>query len=158
MDDLQPHRSWLSIKTKRRRESAAESMPLTHAPIVPASRELNNEIKTFCLNSRHLHKNHLIDPRRSLELHMADIGFIFNLCILYSPDTHTHTHTHTHNAMYWKIKRTSPHDILLLTHYIMRSHFFFCTYARVHACTAGAPWAACLRHVLCVCVCVCVLW
>lgn len=42
----------------------------------------------------------------------------------------------THNARYWKIKRTSLPDILLLTHYIMHSHCFF---AFMHGCSHAPP-------------------
>lgn len=56
----------------------------------------------------------------------------------------------THNAMYWKIKRTSPPDILLLTHYIMRSHFFF---ALMHGCSHAPP--ECRGLHVCATCCVC---
>lgn len=52
--------------------------------------------------------------------------------------------------MYWKIKRTSPPDILLLTHYIMRSHFFF---ALMHGCSHAPP--ECRGLHVCATCCVC---
>jgi len=68
----------------------------------------------------------------------------FNLCTLHvSPDKCT-------VPCGGKSKGRQRLNILLLTHYIMRPHFFF-IYARAHACSPAEPrWAACVRHVLCV--------
>lgn len=52
------------------------------------------------------------------------------------------------HRVWGKIKRTLLSNRMLLISYIMPSHFPFCTYARVLACTARALWAACVRHVL----------
>lgn len=94
--------------------------------------------------SEDLHKRK--NPWRSWKLHVDDSSFIFCSCALFV----FLFLWEMHNAMYWKIKRTSPPDILLLTHYIMRSHFFF---ALMHGCSHAPP--ECRGLHVCATCCVC---
>ncbi|KAM3587516.1 uncharacterized protein V6R79_007748 [Siganus canaliculatus] len=75
--------------------------------------------------------------------------FLYKGSTTFGVSAHSWTHTMPCTG---KSKGHQRPDVLFLTHYIMRSHFF-CTYARVLASAGtGPPQAACVRHVPCVCV------
>lgn len=110
---------------------------LTHALIVLTSRELNDEIIKKMFLAEDLHKG-----KNTSKIPGGPENYTWTTFFLFLWETH--------NAMYWKIKRTSPSDILLLTHYIMRSQFFF---AHMHGCS-HAPLECRGLHVCATC-CVC---
>lgn len=120
---------------------------LTHALIVTTSRELNDEIikNKFCLRTSTKEKI----PKKSLAVLKTARGrlqFYFLLVstvCFFIPLRNAQCHVLENQK-----DITARHSAFNSLHNAFS--FLFCTYARVLACTAGVPRAACVRHVLCV--------
>lgn len=135
----------LSIQTRRRRENMSS---LTHTLIVLTSRELNDEIikKCFCPRTSTKEKT----PQKSLAVLKTARGRLqFDFF------------TRVYSVFFFIPLRNARCHVLEIQKHITARHsafnslhnafsFLFCTYARVPACVAGVPRAACVRHVLCV--------